>query len=147
NDRPRGGRCRPIACSRRGPLGAGRAVVTGPRDPGATPSPRTTRIPRIPRHELRPLAIHLAVACGSTAAVCGLAILVGFRLNVAFFLLLAAVVAVGTWLVRYVIQPAREVADQAPILDVLHLQSRNADPRVRKLEEFLYGSQPRFDLA
>ena len=103
--------------------------------------------PLIRKGLLRPLLIHLAVGCGSIGAVCVLALLIGFTLNIAFFVLLAAVVAVGVWLVRYVVRPAREVVDQAPVLDVLHLQSRNADPRVRKLEEFLYGSQPRFDLA
>jgi len=99
------------------------------------------------KRQRRALLVHLAVGCGITGAVCALAILIGFRLNVVFFVLLAAVVAVAIWLVRYVVRPAREVADQAPVLDVLHLQSRNGDPRVRKLEEFLYGSQPRFNLA
>ena len=104
--------------------------------------------PQLIRKELlRPLLVHLAVGCGSVGLVCALALLIGFSLNIAFFVLLAAVVAVGVWLVRYVVRPAPGVADQAPVLDVLHLQSRNADPRVRKLEEFLYGSQPRFDLA
>lgn len=103
--------------------------------------------PRISWARLRPLLVHLLVACGSTAAVCLLAMLIGFELNIAFFVLLAAVVAIGVWLVRHVIQPAREVADQAPVLDVVHLQSRYTDPRARKLEEFLYGSQPKFDLA
>ncbi|HIT74923.1 MAG TPA: hypothetical protein IAA98_05000 [Candidatus Avipropionibacterium avicola] len=95
----------------------------------------------------RALVRYLLTAGGIALGLCLLAMLIGFRLNIVFLVVLAMVVSSGIWLIREVIEPGGEVSDQAPVLDVVHLQSRNADPRVRKLEEFLYGSQPRFNLA
>ena len=99
------------------------------------------------RSAWRVLVKYLAIAGGIALGICLLATLIGFRLNIPFLVVLAMVISSGVWLVREIVEPGREVTDQPPMLDVVHLQSRNADPRIRKLEEFLYGSQPRFNLA
>ena len=99
------------------------------------------------RPQWRRLLWHMLIGCAITGAVCAIAIWLGFGLRIGFFLLLAAVLSAALWLVRDVIRPASEVADQVPVLDVVHLRSRNSDPRARKIEEYLYGSQPRLDLA
>lgn len=73
--------------------------------------------------------------------------LIGFELHIPFLVIFSISVAAAIWLGSRVVDPAPTVPDQRPVLDVVHLQSRNADRRVRKLEEFLYGAQPRFNLA
>lgn len=99
------------------------------------------------RRIVRTLAKHLLVSGLVTLGICVLAHLLGFRLNMVFLVALGMLIGAGLWVIRHGVDPGREVNDQPPILDVLHLQSRNSDPRTRKLEEFLYGSQPRLNLA
>lgn len=95
----------------------------------------------------RSLALAVGLALVITVVVCLLLMLINFRVNVVFFAILAMAITAAVWIGRRVLHPAAEVIDPDPVLDVVHLQSRNADQRVRKLEEFLYGSQPRYNLA
>ncbi len=106
-----------------------------------------TPLPWWRRPVMKALFKHLLVSGLITLGICVLAHMLGFRLNIIFLVLVGMLIGAGIWLVRYVVEPGREVSDQPPVLDVLHLQSRNSDPRTRKIEEFLYGSQPRFNMA
>ncbi|WP_232822098.1 hypothetical protein, partial [Desertihabitans aurantiacus] len=68
------------------------------------------------------------------------ATLVGFGLHLPFWVLLAAAVAAGAFLVRHVVEPAD------PPLAVLPepggpAPTRQADPRVRVLESQLWGAE------
>jgi len=95
----------------------------------------------------RRLLLAVGLALVITVVVCLLLTLIRLEINIPFFAILAMVVTAAIWLGSKVLHPAAEVIDPDPVLDVVHLHSRNADQRVRKLEEFLYGSQPRYNLA
>lgn len=94
----------------------------------------------------RSLALWTAAAAVGTTLVALAALAVGFELQVGFFVLLAVAVAGLVWVIRYVVHPAERVA-VTPQLDVSQLQNRNADWRVRKLEEFIGGAQPRYAMT
>lgn len=111
-----------------------RAVLTDPARPGGGPP-------------WRRLVLGLVLGLAITVVLGLLMTLIGFRVHFGFFVLLVPMIIAAVWLGTRVVRPAHEVVDPDPVLDVVHLHSRNADQRVRKLEEFLYGSQPRYNLA
>ncbi|MFX4271991.1 hypothetical protein ACQBAR_15825 [Propionibacteriaceae bacterium Y1685] len=99
-------------------------------------SRRSTTIP------WRRLGVRMAVAGGGALVVCLLAMLIGFELDVSFIVLLAMTFAVAGWFVFQVVDPA-EQPRMAKLALEAESSGRFTDRRVLKIEEQLYGADPK----
>ena len=70
-------------------------------------------------------------------ALCLAAMMIGFRLDIAFVVVVVIVTVVQVWVLRQS-RPARHPIDH----EGLQVQIRNTDPEVHRIEGWLHGSQP-----
>ncbi|MDN5724819.1 MAG: DUF2631 domain-containing protein [Propionibacteriales bacterium] len=89
------------------------------------------------------LGVRVAAAGGISLVLCLLAMLIGFELDVPLFVLLAVLIAVTVWFVFTIADPADEPHLARLRMDAADASGRLTDRRVLKLEEQLYGADPK----
>jgi len=92
---------------------------------------------------LRPLLVRMAVGVGAALAIVGVCALFGLRFSLPFPIALGVVGGTLLWIWHVGVPRADDLSLPALDLDADYALPHAQDQRVRRLEDMIYGAQPR----